>query len=104
MAGSGYDINKKIYIVQPKGFRLSNKERKVQQLYKALYSLEQAGLSQQQIITSQYQQQYKYDANIFIDKETRELVIVIDYINNVSFIGSKGFLLLSELKQKFITK
>jgi len=40
----------------------------------------------------------------FIDKETRELVIVIDYMNNVSFIGSKDLLLLLELKQKFMTK
>jgi len=34
----------------------------------------------------------------FIDKETRELVIVIVYINNVYFIGSKDFLLLLGLK------
>jgi len=40
----------------------------------------------------------------FIDKETRELVIVIDYMNNISFIGLKGFPLLLELKQKFMTK
>jgi len=30
---------------QPEGFRLSGKEMKVQQLYKALYDLKQAGLS-----------------------------------------------------------
>ena len=40
----------------------------------------------------------------FIDKETRELVIAIVYVDNVCFMGSKGFLLLLELKQKFITK
>ena len=34
----------------------------------------------------------------FIDKETRELVIVIVYVNYICFIGSKYFLLLLELK------
>jgi len=48
----------------------------------------------------------KSDASVyyFIDEETRELVIKIVYINNVCFIGSKDFLLLLELKQKFMTK
>ena len=40
----------------------------------------------------------------FIDEETRELVIAIVYINNICFMGSKDFLLLLELKQKFIMK
>ena len=48
----------------------------------------------------------KSNANMyyFIDKETRELVIAIFYINDICFIGLKDFLLLLELKQKFITK
>jgi len=40
----------------------------------------------------------------FINKETRKLIIAIVYINDVSFIGSKNFLLLSKLKQKFMIK
>ena len=40
----------------------------------------------------------------FIDKKTRELVIAIIYVNDVCFISSKDFLLLLELKQKFIIK
>jgi len=50
--------------------------------------------------------QYKSNAGVyyFIDKETREPVIAIVYINNVCFMGSKNSLLLLELKQKFITK
>ena len=40
----------------------------------------------------------------FINKETRELVIVNVYIYNVCFMGSKDFLLLLELKQKFMIK
>jgi len=50
--------------------------------------------------------QYKSNAGVyyFIDKETREPVITIVYINNVCFMGSKNSLLLLELKQKFITK
>jgi len=42
----------------------------------------------------------KSDASIyyFIDKETTELVIVIVYINDVCFIGSKDSLLLLGLK------
>jgi len=40
----------------------------------------------------------------FINKETRELVIAIVYINDVDFMGLKDSLLLLELKWKFITK
>jgi len=48
----------------------------------------------------------KSDASVyyFINEETRELVIAIVYANDVCFIGSKYFLLLLELKQKFMTK
>ena len=50
--------------------------------------------------------QCKSDANVyyFIDEETKELVIEIIYINNICFIGLKDFLLLSELKPKFMMK
>ena len=39
------DLDKKIYIEQPEGFRLPGKENKVWQLHKVLYSLKQASLS-----------------------------------------------------------
>ena len=39
------DLDKKIYIGQPEGFRLPGKEKKVWQLHKALYGLKQASLS-----------------------------------------------------------
>ena len=50
--------------------------------------------------------QCKSNANVyyFIDEETRESVIEIIYINNICFIGLKDFLLLSELKPKFMMK
>jgi len=50
--------------------------------------------------------QCKSDANMyyFINKETRELVLVIIYVNNICFISSKDFPLLLELKSKFIMK
>ena len=50
--------------------------------------------------------QYKYNADIyyFINKETKELVIAIVYVNDIYFVGLKDSLLLLELKQKFITK
>ena len=50
--------------------------------------------------------QYKSNTNVyyFIDEETRELVIVIVYINDICFMDSKDFLLFLELKQKFIMK
>ena len=44
------------------------------------------------------------DVYYFIDKETRELVIAIIYVNDVCFISSKYFLLLLELKQEVIMK
>ena len=50
--------------------------------------------------------QCKSDAGVyyFIDKKTRELVIVIVYVDDVCFIDSKNSLLLLELKQKFMMK
>ena len=50
--------------------------------------------------------QCKSDTNVyyFINKETRELILVIVYVNDVYFISSKDFLLLLELKSKFIMK
>ena len=50
--------------------------------------------------------QCKYNAGMyyFINKETIELVIVIVYINDISFINPKDFLLFLELKQKFMIK
>jgi len=44
------------------------------------------------------------DVYYFIDKETRELVIAIIYVNDVCFMSSKYFLFLLELKQEFIIK
>ena len=40
----------------------------------------------------------------FIDENTRKLVLIIVYVNDVCFMSSKDSLLLLELKQKFITK
>jgi len=50
--------------------------------------------------------QYISDISVyyFIDKETRELIIAITYVNDICFMGSKKSPLLLELKQKFITK
>ena len=44
--------------------------------------------------------QYKSDVSVyyFIDKETRELVIAIVYVDDVCFMGSKDSPLLLELK------
>jgi len=43
---------------------------------------------------------YKSDTSVyyFIDKETRELVITIIYINDICFMDLKDSLLLLELK------
>jgi len=38
------------------------------------------------------------------DKKTKALVIAIVYVDDVCFIGTKGFLLLNELKQKFMAR
>jgi len=40
----------------------------------------------------------------FINKETRKLVIVIIYVDDVYFMGSKDSLLLLELKWGFMMK
>ncbi len=50
--------------------------------------------------------QCKSDTNMyyFINKETRKLILVIVYVNDVCFISSKDFLLFLELKSKFMMK
>jgi len=40
----------------------------------------------------------------FIDKETRELVMAIVYVDNVYFMSLKDSLILLKLKQNFIIK
>ena len=85
-------------------------KKKVWQLYKVLYSLKQASLSWWQTITKSKSalgfKQCKSNAGVyyFINKETRELITAIVYINDVYFMSSKDFLLFLELKQKFMTK
>jgi len=48
----------------------------------------------------------KSNASVYYyhNKKTKALVIAIVYIDNVCFIGTKGSLLLNELKQKFMAK
>ena len=49
---------------------------------------------------------YKSDAGIYYyhNKKTKALVIAIVYIDDIYFIGTKGFLFLNELKQKFMAR
>jgi len=90
-----------------KDFRLSDKENKVWQLHKILYSLKQAGWQTmtKSMLALEFKQ-CKSNTSIyyFIDEKTRELVIIIVYVDNIYFMGLKDFLLLLELKQKFKTK
>ena len=48
----------------------------------------------------------KSDAGVYYyhNKKTKALVIAIVYINDVCFMGTKGSLLLNELKQKFMAR
>ena len=48
----------------------------------------------------------KSNAGIYYyhDKKTKVLVIAIVYVNDVYFMGTKGSLLLNELKQKFMAR
>jgi len=48
----------------------------------------------------------KSNASVYYyhDKKTKALVIVIIYVNDIYFMGTKGSLLLNELKQKFMVR
>jgi len=48
----------------------------------------------------------KSDAGVYYyyDKKTKVLVIAIVYVDDVCFMGTKGSLLLNELKQKFMAR
>jgi len=50
--------------------------------------------------------QCKSDAGMYYyhDKKTGALAIVIIYVDDVCFIGTRGSLLLKELKQKFMAR
>ena len=50
--------------------------------------------------------QCKFDASVYYyhDKKTRALVIVSVCVDNVCFVGTRGFLLLHKLKQKFMAR
>jgi len=104
------DLDEKIYMEQPEGFKLSGKENKVWQLCKALYSLKQAGLSWWCTMTKSMLalgfKRCKSDAGVYYyhDKKTKALVIAIVYISDICFIGTKDSLLLNELKQKFMAR
>jgi len=95
---------------QPEGFRLPGKENKVWRLCKALYGLKQAGLSWLRTMTKSMLalgfKQCKSDASVYYyhDKKTRALVIAIVYVDDVCFMGTRGSLLLKELKQKFMAR
>ena len=49
---------------------------------------------------------YKSNAGVYYyqDKKTKALVIVIVYVDDVCFMGTRGSLLLNELKQKFMAR
>ena len=49
---------------------------------------------------------YKSNAGIYhyYDRKTKALVIAIVYVDDVCFMGTKYFLLLNELKQKFMAR
>ena len=40
----------------------------------------------------------------YYDKKTKALVIAIVYVDDICFMGTKGSLLLNELKQKFMAR
>jgi len=48
----------------------------------------------------------KSDAGVYYyhNKKTKALVIAIVYVDNVCFMGTRGSLLLNELKQKFMAR
>jgi len=48
----------------------------------------------------------KSDAGVYYyhNKKTKALVIAIVYVDDVCFMGTKGSLLLNELKQKFMAR
>jgi len=95
---------------QPKGFKLPREENKVWRLYKALYGPKQASLSWWCTMTKSMLalgfKKCKSNASVYYyhDKKTKALVIAIIYIDNVTFMGTKGSLLLNELKQKFMAR
>jgi len=104
------DLDEEIYIKQPEGFKLPGKENKVWRLCKALYSLKQAGLSWWRTMTKSMLalgfKRCKSNASVYYyhDKKTNVLVIAIVYVNDICFMGTKGSLLLNELKQKFMAR
>jgi hypothetical protein len=100
-------LDEEIYMTQLEGFKLLGQEGKVWRLHHALYSLKQAGLSWWKELTTSMTElgftQCKSNASVyyFCDLKTREVVIAVVYVDDVSFLGQKNSQLLKQLKLKF---
>ena len=86
------ELNEKIFMKQPKGFKIPGSENKVLHLKKALYSLKQAGLTWWNVLNNSMKEldfeQIKSNPGIFLYKRKGSLMVVaIVYVDNAVFCG-----------------
>ena len=85
-------------MVQPEGFIIKGKEKKVYRLKKALYGLKQASLAwNKQANTSLNKlgfSQCLSDTGVYIHHQGDKYVIVILYVDDVLFLGNDKTLMM----------
>jgi len=99
------NLDEELYMEQPEGFVVKNKEDKVYRLKKALYGLKQASAAwNKQADQSLKKLGFKRcisDAGIYIYQQDNIKVIVILYVDDVLFMSNNKTQLM-KLKSKFM--
>ena len=100
-------LDEEIYMRQPQGFIARGQEKKVICLQCALYGLKQAGLAWWKELNSSMKslgfQRLLSDADLFVCKDYKEIIIAIVYVDNAMFFG-KDKVRIDQKKKLFIDK
>jgi Reverse transcriptase (RNA-dependent DNA polymerase) len=100
-------LDEEIYMEQPEGFKVKGQENKVLHLCCALYGLKQTALAWwKELAKSMKELGFKSlssDANVFVYKTDRELIIAVVYVDDAMFLGT-SYKFVIKKKQEFMDK
>jgi Reverse transcriptase (RNA-dependent DNA polymerase) len=99
------ELNKELYMEQPKGFKVKGQEGKVMRLKCTIYGLKQAALAWWKALDKCMVQlgftHLLSDSGIFVSKD--KSIVAIVYVDDVLFLGPNKKDLL-HVKEEFMTK
>ena len=97
------ELDEKLYMEQPEGFKLPGQQHKVMHLKRAIYGLKQAALAWWKALDKSMATlgciHLLSDSGLFINKE-KNLIIII-YVDDVLFLGANKKD-ISSLKERFM--